>query len=229
MSNGGASARVRPAPMERLCRSDNPTMDGVSLMAKGGCNKGRPDMTDADYVAKWKAKCIVMPNGCWEWQGWRHPQNSPRQLPYAEASYRGNVVRLHRKMLEIKLGRLLEKTIQACHECDNPPCINPDHVFEGTNTQNQRDMVAKGRHTKQKRTHCKRFGHPLSGENLWIRKDGRRVCKACSAIKCRLQMGWSLEEAITTPKFPQGARTPRRTFQYRKSSALSAGGNDGRP
>jgi len=35
--------------------------------------------------------------------------------------------------------------MQACHTCDNPPCVNPDHLFEGTPLYNTRDKITKGR------------------------------------------------------------------------------------
>lgn len=182
-----------------------------------------PDMRpDAPAIMEKVWKYVkVMPNGCWEWQRWKNA------LGYGGTSWRNRAWMVTRLVYAASHGPF-DPMLYVCHKCDNPSCCNPGHFFLGDHTTNQRDMIAKGRHTKQKRTHCQRFGHPLSGDNLWIRKDGRRVCKACSAIKCRLQMGWSLEEAITTPKFPQGARTPRRTFQHRKHSALSAGVGDGR-
>jgi hypothetical protein len=44
------------------------------------------------------------------------------------------------------LGILEDKDVQACHRCDNPPCINPEHLFPGTRSENALDKVAKGRH-----------------------------------------------------------------------------------
>jgi len=57
--------------------------------------------------------------------------------------------RLSRYMYEEKYG-IIPKNMQACHRCDNPACINPDHIFLGTVLDNVKDMMVKGRGNKQK-------------------------------------------------------------------------------
>ena len=51
----------------------------------------------------------------------------------------------HRVSLEIKLGKKLGRKELACHHCDNPACINPDHLFLGDHKANAVDMTRKGR------------------------------------------------------------------------------------
>ena len=76
------------------------------------------------------------PDSCWEWGG------RVSTTGYGVLS-RGYV---HRRMLSMVLGRELSAGEHALHHCDNPPCANPRHLFVGTNGDNMRDMVDKGRH-----------------------------------------------------------------------------------
>lgn len=76
-------------------------------------------------------------------------------------------------------GEPFPEGMDGCHSCDNPPCVNPAHIFPGTARDNARDMTAKGRGRNQMdtKTHCV-HGHPLSGDNLRIFRGTRR-CVAC--------------------------------------------------
>lgn len=68
-------------------------------------------------------------------------------------------VHAHRYMLELMLNRKLKTEEHALHSCDNPRCVNPKHIFLGTNIENIQDKVKKNRH--------KGWSHPNSpkGEN----------------------------------------------------------------
>lgn len=73
----------------------------------------------------------------------------------------------------------------VCHRCDNPRCIRLDHLFLGTDSDNQRDAVAKGRHAETKRTQCP-SGHLYDAENTYRTPgDGDRRCKECNRERAR--------------------------------------------
>ncbi len=81
------------------------------------------------------------PDECWEWQKNRIKRG------YGQLGHMGKALMAHRVAWEVAFGPIPEG-LQVCHSCDNPPCCNPAHLWLGTQADNNRDMVAKGRARK---------------------------------------------------------------------------------
>lgn len=77
---------------------------------------------------------------CWPWTAGTFRRG------YGSFSFGGHRVQAPRFSLALKLGEPLTTELVACHRCDWPPCVNPEHLFPGAQSVNVRDAVAKGRH-----------------------------------------------------------------------------------
>jgi hypothetical protein len=80
----------------------------------------------------------VDPSACWTWTGSIHPKG------YGYVHFDGRWGKAHRVAYALAYGHLPAE-LHVLHRCDNPPCVNPDHLFVGTNTDNIADRVRKGR------------------------------------------------------------------------------------
>lgn len=76
---------------------------------------------------------------CWEWTG------SRRKDGYGSYYLDGKIVLAHRASHFYQTGDMPPPEVKVCHECDNHWCVNPKHLFTGTQLDNVRDMYAKGR------------------------------------------------------------------------------------
>lgn len=78
-------------------------------------------------------------NECWGWKGC-----APKNPGYGQFRYEGILEKAHRASWMIYFGDIPEN-VYVLHRCDNRLCSNPKHLFLGTNADNMRDMISKGR------------------------------------------------------------------------------------
>lgn len=81
--------------------------------------------------------------GCWLWIGTlakgKWGGYGSIRLPYGKG-----MIKAHRLSWEMRFGPI-PKGLQVCHSCDNPACVRPDHLFVGTQSDNQKDCEKKKR------------------------------------------------------------------------------------
>lgn len=119
---------------------------------------------------------------CWPWIAARQHQG------YGAFWMGGRMVPAHRAAYMLLVGPIPDGLV-IDHLCRNQACVNPAHMEPVTNAENLRRGNPGAPALMAAKTHCK-FGHPLSGENVYehsFRLHGRRQCKTCSRARARAQ------------------------------------------
>lgn len=117
-------------------------------------------------------------DGCWEWTG------GTVRGGYGKIGKPGGGghVLAHRYSAMLHFG-MFDTRLLVLHHCDNPACVNPDHLYLGDHQQNADDKMRRGRHTGANKTHCE-HGHEFTKENTYHYR-GRRKCIECNRDRSR--------------------------------------------
>lgn len=94
------------------------------------------------HLRFWDNVEVASGNKCWIWTGTRD-SHGYEKLSYGGRDYKADY-KAHRMSYEMRFGPLADGSV-VCHTCDNPSCVNPNHLFEGTQKDNTQDTSRKGR------------------------------------------------------------------------------------
>lgn len=96
-------------------------------------------MTKTDIRSFFGNRIIVSKDGCWNWL------RSTNGRGYGRMRFGGVACSAHRVSFQLRAGKPIPKDRKICHRCDNPRCVNPSHLFSGSQKDNMRDMFRKRR------------------------------------------------------------------------------------
>lgn len=120
--------------------------------------QGHPDRVLEKF---WKHVKIDSMTGCWQWTGGKN------EFGYGIFCTDKRRIRTHRYCWEL-FKEPIPKGMCICHHCDNPSCINPDHMFIGTQAENMADMRKKHRGSTKPRPGTENPAAKLSEQQVRI-------------------------------------------------------------
>jgi hypothetical protein len=130
---------------------------------------------------------------CWLWTAGKHVFGYGRIRVLHDGKW--SMVEAHRVAWEIANGRVPEG-LWVLHSCDTPACVRPDHLFLGSQTDNMRDAVMKGRHS---------LGSPGVSRNRGTANPSARLSyEKAREIRARFETGESSDQLAVDFKVSAG-------------------------
>lgn len=150
-------------------------------------------MKDIDEIIK---RTVVDNNGCWIWTGAVN-----KKTGYALANVNNKTTSVHRLVFELSSGCKPRRLV--CHKCDNRRCVNPEHLYDGSYSDNRKDFVERYPHRhavlcEQARSRgIERFADGFRIGNHWSSDHVRRaVAVANMTSKRRERSKVSIDDAF---------------------------------
>ena len=151
----------------------------------------KPQLSQEGLEQRLQDKIIVVASGCWEWQGCRNSQG------YGSVRFNRRWQRAHRVFWQIFRGTIPRKMC-VCHKCDNPSCVNPEHLWLGTIAENNQDKINKGR-----------LAVSPTGNESWSRQHLDRIARGANAGQAKIteaQVKEIINRAIAGEKYREIAK-----------------------
>lgn len=132
---------------------------------------------------RFESKISKDDGGCWNWTGYRNKKGYgvfKANKEYHGRSFKWGTMpmsKAHRLSYDLHIGPLKDSDV-VLHSCDNPSCVNPDHLIKGSQKDNVVDMTVKGRHGSQ------RFNRDDYLNMSRLRSEGIPVSEISGLYKC---------------------------------------------
>lgn len=142
-------------------------------------------MTKPETTQRFLSKITQTETGCWEWIA------SKDKNGYGWFSVKGKIWKAHRLSYILFKG-LIPIGLNICHKCDNPSCVNPDHLFAGDNMINRSDSVAKKRHAFGHRHGMSKLDEDKVIQIRSLRKEGKKLNEIADIFGVDFTLIWQV-------------------------------------